>query len=318
MAPKTNTKAKNNFTFSQATEGFFLNATARGLSDATLRDYGNTIKRFSEFLGEDLPISGITTQHIERFLSSQGHLSNKTLLNYHTGLSAFWTWATKEELVEKHIVRAIIAPKPEKREIVPFSENEIKLMLGSLEKSRAYTRPGKKLSDHAVLGAERSRAILLLLLDTGMRASELCNLDIQHLDIRAQRVLVMGKGSKERMLPFSARTGQVLWRYLATRPGAEKTEPLFTTLDGRFRMDRDDLRRRLSIIAGRAKVEGVHPHRFRHTFAIQFLRNGGDPYTLQVLLGHSTMEMVRRYLAIAQTDLERAHKRASPVDNWRL
>lgn len=152
MAPKTNNKAKNNFTFSQATEGFFLNATARGLSDATLRDYGNTIKRFSEFLGEDLPISGITTQHIERFLSSQGHLSNKTLLNYHTGLSALWTWATIEELVEKHIVRAIIAPKPEKREIVPFSENEIKLMLGSLEKSRAYTRPGKKLSDHAVLG----------------------------------------------------------------------------------------------------------------------------------------------------------------------
>jgi len=311
-------KTKINFTLSQATEGFFLNATARGLSDATLRDYGNTIKRFSVFLEEDLPIADITTQHVEQFLSAQDHLSNKSLLNYHTGLSSLWTWALKENLVETHVVRAITAPKPEQREIVPFTENEIKLMLSSLDKSRPYTRPGKKLSDHSIPGAERHRAIILMLLDTGMRASELCNLDIQHVDVRAQRVLVMGKGSKERMLPFSARTGQVLWRYLATRPGAEKTDPLFATLDGRFRLTRDDLRRRLDGIGERAKVDHVHPHRFRHTFAIQFLRNGGDPYSLQMLLGHSTMEMVRRYLAIAQTDLDRAHKRASPVDNWRL
>ncbi len=82
--------------------------------------------------------------------------------------------------------------------------------------------------------------------------------------------------------------------------------------------DRNSLRKAIVRIGNRAGVRGANVHRFRHTFAINYLRNGGDPYSLQRLLGHSTMEMVKRYLAIAQADLERNHKLASPVDNWRL
>ena len=67
-----------------------------------------------------------------------------------------------------------------------------------------------------------------------------------------------------------------------------------------------------------AGVGGVSIHRFRHTFVINYLRNGGDPYSLYMMLGHSTMEMVKTYLAIAQADLERMNKKASPVENWRL
>ena len=83
-------------------------------------------------------------------------------------------------------------------------------------------------------------------------------------------------------------------------------------------IDRSGLLKLLHRMGERADVKDVHPDRFRHTFAIQYLRNGEDAYTLQALLGHSTLDMVKTYLRLAQVDLDEAQRRASPVDNWGL
>lgn len=310
---------KNNaLTLAQAINEYFLFAHARRLSEHTLDDYQNTFKRFRKFIGDETLINQITVQDVQRFLVEQNDVSKKTALNYHTGLSALWTWATQQKIVPEHIVRATPRPKPEKREIVPFTEAEIKTILASLRKSRAYERPGKRKSKHSLPSEKRNRAMILLLLDTGMRASELASLRLHQIDRRNQRVHVMGKGAKERTIPFSARTAQAQWRYLTSRADLDGGSPLFITTRSRRPMTRDALGKVLASVGRRAGIPKVYPHRFQHTFAIQFLRNGGDPYTLQRMLGHSTLETVKIYLRLAQIDLDIAHRRASPVDNWNL
>lgn len=92
---------------------------------------------------------------------------------------------------------------------------------------------------------------------------------------------------------------------------------IFITSVGKV-INRGGLRKLMERIGIRADVPNCHPHRFRHTFAIQFLRNGGNIYTLQAMLGHTTLDMVKRYLAIAQMDLDRDHEKASPVKRWGL
>ena len=239
------------------------------------------------------------------------------MLNYHIGLSALWTWAVEEDLVDEHIIRKVKRMKPEKKSIKPYSEDDIKNMLNAINQTNVYSRPGKRESFHRLPDADRNRAIIYVLLDTGVRVSELINLHIQEADLRNRRIYVMGKGSKERSIPFSPRTGQVIWRYLTSRKEASAGDFLFVTNVGR-QLTRSRVLRILRTIGQRAGVLNVTCHRFRHTFAVNYLRNGGDAYSLQMMLGHSTMEMVKNYLALAQADLDANHSQASPVSNWRL
>lgn len=308
-------KIKNKLTFNQTVNGYLLACDARHLSPHTISDYKNSLRLFKEFVKGDVPFEDITSQTIESFLASFTAVTNTTLLHYYAALAALWTWAVKEQIVDRNIVHSLTPPKPEQREIQPFTEEEFRALLSVAARSKAYRRPGQRMTDHAVIHPERTRAILLMMLDTGLRVGELVGLKIFQVDHRNSRVKMMGKGALERSVPFSPRTAQALWRYLTTRPDAEQEDPLFTTYNGR-KIDSTQLGKSLKALGVKAGVKGVHPHRFRHTFAIQYLRNGGDPYTLQKMLGHSTLDMVKRYLALAQIDLDKAHRRASPVDNW--
>jgi integrase/recombinase XerD len=152
-----------------------------------------------------------------------------------------------------------------------------------------------------------------------VRASELCNAKLSDLDIRNKQLTVTGKGNKRRVLEISNRTMQVIWRYLVTRAELPVGDPLFANNDDLF-LTRSGLRRLVSRLGTRAGVEAAYPHRFRDTFGMRliFLRNGGNIYALQALLGHSSLEMVKRYLILSEQDCSAVHRFASPVANWGL
>lgn len=308
----------SSITLSQSIRGYMLAANARRLSANTLKAYAYTYRRFQQHLGHDPALASIHVDQIRAYLNSLHTLSPKSVRNHHTALSALWTWAVAESIAPHHIVRDITPPKPAQREILPYTRQDLKAMLAACDRTAGYARPGKAPCDNARPTALRDRAMITLLVDTGIRASELCDLLIWHCDLKNQRITVMGKGRRERVLPISARTGQVIWRYLASRDDAQRKGGALFITSNRGKLDRNSLRRLLERAGQRAGVHGVNVHRFRHTFAIAFLRNGGHVFALQRMLGHSTMEMVRRYLSIAETDIQNAHRDASPVQNWLL
>lgn len=302
-------------TLSQIIDGYRLHMAARHLSVHTIADYENTFKKLTAHLVTDLPFASITTDQLAAFLAAQT-VSKKTILNYHIGLSALYHWAADLKLAPENLMHLVPAPKPEQHQISEFSSADLQALVRACGRSRTY-RNHSKTADHALKDADRNYAIVLMLLDTGMRISELAGAKIHDVDVKNGRITIFGKGSKSRTLPFSPRTAQALWRYLATRKEARLNEPLFATESDRP-IDRTQLGRMLSRLGARAGVANCHPHRFRHTFAIWYLRNGGDAYSLQMMLGHADFEMVRHYINLAGADLDAAHRRASPVDNWRL
>lgn len=330
---------KTKITLSQALDGYLLDARVRGLSPHTIEDYSRTFRRFQNHIG-DPTLASITADDIRQFMAELKQtpvtpagiaprptrtLSNKTMLNIHCALSSLWTWSINEKLTEAHIVRAVSRPRAEQQAIEAYSKEDVTAMLEACARTTSYIRTGKRECSNARPTALRDRAIILLLLDTGARASEITGdpmldrlpLQIQDADQRNLRIKVMGKGAKERIIPISVTTSKAIWRYLLTRPDAEPTDALILSSTG-YELSRTGLLRIVQRLGKRASISNAYIHRFRHTFAINFLRNGGNALELKRLLGHTSLDMVERYVAIARVDIERAHKKASPVTNWRL
>ena len=331
-------------TLAQAWSGFLMDKRASGKSPYTLRNYANTMHKLQLYLsavlhtdGSRLMLRDLDHAFWVRFFAwiqegefapggivggrTARHLSAKTIRNYHTDFSAFYTWAVKLGCATVHLIANVERPDYERPLIDLLTEADIKAMLIACDYTREWHNSHTASKRQTAM---RDRAIIMLLVSTGIRASELCGATRADLDLDDNQLKVSGKSRgrapKQRIVHFGKRTRRAMWRYLVEYAELPPEAPLFpadVVVDPRP-MSRRGLDTLLKRIGERAGVKGVYPHRFRHTFAVNYLLNGGDSLALKRALGHASLKMVDHYVQLASSDLAAIQRTADPADNWNL
>jgi integrase/recombinase XerC len=213
----------------------------------------------------------------------------KTVQTYFVQLRPFFHWLIQEGVIEGSPMDNIAPPVSRTDQIQPFDERQVQALLAASQKT---THP------------RRDFAIVCFLLDSGVRASELCDLTMGNVDMSARKCLVIGKGNKHRAVFFGRQTAKALWNYLREEE-RDPSSPVFQSDRGRGTGDaltRSGLLQLIERLGDAAHIEAVRcsPHTFRHTFAVTFLRNGGNVFSLQQILGHTSLSMTNRYVAVSQ------------------
>lgn len=270
----------------------FLNdCEARRLSERTIEQYQKSIEKFINICGE-IDVNNINKETIVYFMKSLRTVSPGTANYYLRGLRAFVNFC---ELPVK-----VALVKEPKKEIIPFTDGQVKSIFNQVDRN---TFVGK-----------RDYAILQMLYDTGIRVSELTG--IRRKDILNDYILVKGKGNKERIVPIGITCQKALADYLKYVDDIPEDEPIFIT-ENNLPINRNVVYSRLKEYANRANIKNVRvsPHTFRHTFARKCVMSGTNPLVLQSLLGHESLEMVRRYTKLFAHDIVEEHARISPSDS---
>ena len=206
-------------------------------------------------------------------------LSPVSIQCYVRALRAFFNWLYKEGYTAENRLRRLSVPRAPRKLIEPLTEAEIAVILSTLDAQTSW--------------GSRGTTIVLIYLDTGLRLSELQTLDMKDLHLEDGYVKVMGKGQKERIVPFGSAAQKALMKYIYHfRPEPIVTDRVFLNLDGR-QMTATGLKLIFRRLAKNSGVDRLHIHLLRHTFAVNYLMNGGDVSTLQQIPAHAILEMVR-------------------------
>ena len=260
-----------------------------GCSEKTLRYYEATITSFIKDI--DKSIKSVTTGDLREYLTSyqqERNSSKVTIDNIRRIFSSFFSWLEDEDIIIKSLVRRIHKVRVPNNIKETYSDEEL-----------------EKLRDCCT--NFRDLALIDLLSTTGMRVGELVRLNRSDLDFEERECVVLGKGSKERVVYFDARSKLHIKNYLANRK--DDNEALFVTLKSPWtRVTIGGIESRIRHLGAMVGIKKAHPHKFRRTLATNAIDKGMPIEQLQKLLGHERIDTTLHYAMVKQTNVKLAHK----------
>lgn len=291
-------------------EAFLIDRKAQGLSAGTLHFYRVKLKKFSQYCEAQAVnhLHQITPLFIREYLlwlEDTHHNPGGRHAHYRalrTFLYFYEDEAEPEREAWRNPIKKVQAPKVSKEPIEPVSWEAVTLML--------------KTCQRGDFTGNRDAAIFLVLMDTGARANELLDINLDDLNqVRGDILIRNGKGGKPRTVFIGKKTRRAIRQYLKYRsdnnPALWVTHPRY----GSDRLEYWGLRSMINRRAGYASIEPPTTHDFRRAFALSMLRQGVDIFTLAKLMGHASIDVLRHYLKQTTQDTEEAHRKAGPVDN---
>ena len=290
-------------------------AATENKSQRTIETLTTAVRDFNKFLGEPVDVKQVTPEDLRRYIRFlqerpkwQGHptirinnerISPHTVACYVRSIRSFWAWLKREGFIKKNPFQRVKVPKAPRKIVNTFSTEQVNSILKVI--------PVKRHSGY------RDYAVIIALYGTGLRSSELTGLKLADINFDHGQIRVNGKGGKQRSVYMSATVFKVLFKYLHNWRPKMESDYFFVRESGQP-LTRYYLAHQMQSYGKKAKISGIRcsPHTLRHSFAVEYLRRGGDVFTLQRILGHSTLEMTRHYAEVADSDIEERQKAYSP------
>ena len=260
-----------------------------GKSEKTINAYKQTIGKLAQ--SSLRPLTELSTYEIRYFLACEKErgISNRSLENYRSNLSAFYTWLTTEEVINKNPMLSI---KP-----IAY-KNEIKLAFSDIEIDAL----------RSACISDKERALIEALLSTGVRVEELSSMKVVDIDFDKLEVYVRnGKGNKERKTYTTPLASMYIRKYLESR---KETNGVWLFYNRNHeQLQTNGIRKILKTIARRANVSNCHPHKFRRSFATGLAKKGMDVREIQKLLGHVNINTTLRYICTDEDNVKASYRK---------
>lgn len=286
---------------SKVIQEYLLEHQIQGHSPATIRYYKQNLGWFCDFL-QNPDISDVTLSRCREYVMHlrERPVTSTTLQTYTRAIRGFLTWCYNEEYISENIPKKLKLPKATRKAVDVLTDSEVTRLLDCM-------------NTKTFLGL-RDMVVVLLMLDSGMRLSEVLRVEYGKIHLESGYLIALGKGNKERYIPLGLNTRKYLMKYLAHFPNID-IQTALVVKDTLIPATSDTIRQLFNRLKVRAEIPRLHPHLLRHSFATRYLALGGDVYRLQAILGHTTLEMTKRYVTLIPNEMAISFCKHSPIDN---